>query len=186
MKKIMIALTVVACAAVVNAASFNWKTSATGKVYEAGTTTLLASGTAYLFNAGSVTQASVLSAFAAGTDLATLAYLDSSSISAGAIAAKTTASDYITIDATAGTSVQAFFATIVDDSIFISDVASGTAKDVGVTTISLNAKAASQVAAMDLSSGYSTAGWYTAVPEPTSGLLMLLGMAGLALRRRRA
>lgn len=28
-------------------------------------------------------------------------------------------------------------------------------------------------------------GW-TAVPEPTSGLLMLLGMAGLALRRRRA
>ncbi|MBQ5531427.1 MAG: PEP-CTERM sorting domain-containing protein [Kiritimatiellae bacterium] len=24
------------------------------------------------------------------------------------------------------------------------------------------------------------------VPEPTSGLLMLLGMAGLALRRRRA
>ena len=25
-----------------------------------------------------------------------------------------------------------------------------------------------------------------AVPEPTSGLLMLIGMAGLALRRRRA
>ena len=32
-----------------------------------------------------------------------------------------------------------------------------------------------------------TSGWQTtAVPEPTSGLLMLLGMAGLALRRRRA
>ena len=31
---------------------------------------------------------------------------------------------------------------------------------------------------------YAT-GW-AAVPEPTSGLLMLLGMAGLALRRRRA
>lgn len=27
---------------------------------------------------------------------------------------------------------------------------------------------------------------YTAVPEPTSGLLMLVGLAGLALRRRRA
>lgn len=34
-----------------------------------------------------------------------------------------------------------------------------------------------------LASNVST---WTAVPEPTSGLLMLLGMAGLALRRRRA
>ena len=36
--------------------------------------------------------------------------------------------------------------------------------------------------------GTSTTKTYftTSVPEPTSGLLMLLGMAGLALRRRRA
>jgi len=27
---------------------------------------------------------------------------------------------------------------------------------------------------------------YTAVPEPTSGLLLILGMAGLALKRKRA
>ena len=37
------------------------------------------------------------------------------------------------------------------------------------------------------SSGSDATAWSTAaVPEPTSGLLMLLGMAGLALRRRRA
>ena len=35
------------------------------------------------------------------------------------------------------------------------------------------------------STGTSLGGWQS-VPEPTSGLLMLLGMAGLALRRRRA
>ena len=34
--------------------------------------------------------------------------------------------------------------------------------------------------------GNATAWSTAAVPEPTSGLLMLLGMAGLALRRRRA
>ena len=32
----------------------------------------------------------------------------------------------------------------------------------------------------------TTATQFTAVPEPTSGLLMLVGLAGLALRRRRA
>ena len=32
---------------------------------------------------------------------------------------------------------------------------------------------------------FSGAGWY-AVPEPTSGLLMLVGLAGLALCRKRA
>ena len=38
-----------------------------------------------------------------------------------------------------------------------------------------------------MGSEYLTSGGYTvAVPEPTSGLLMLVGLAGLALRRRRA
>lgn len=41
----------------------------------------------------------------------------------------------------------------------------------------------------DLYSGsyqFATGGNFMAVPEPTSGLLMLVGLAGLALRRRRA
>ena len=43
--------------------------------------------------------------------------------------------------------------------------------------------------ALDWADGYLTSGGYTvtgAVPEPTSGLLLLLGMAGLALKRKRA
>lgn len=52
------------------------------------------------------------------------------------------------------------------------DVVSTTLKTTGSTTLSF-------------STAISNATW-SAVPEPTSGLLMLLGMAGLALRRKRA
>ena len=52
------------------------------------------------------------------------------------------------------------------------DVVSTTLKKTGSTTLSFQ-------------SAISNATW-TAVPEPTSGLLVLLGMAGLALRRKRA
>ncbi len=45
---------------------------------------------------------------------------------------------------------------------------------------------ASNVAFGSLKAATQTAGNWTAVPEPTSGLLMLVGLAGLALRRRRA
>lgn len=46
--------------------------------------------------------------------------------------------------------------------------------------------AAGSTFAMSFPFATTTSGWQTtAVPEPTSGLLMLLGMAGLALRRRR-
>ncbi|MBR3085127.1 MAG: PEP-CTERM sorting domain-containing protein, partial [Kiritimatiellae bacterium] len=43
----------------------------------------------------------------------------------------------------------------------------------------------------DIDTTGTGAGWYmtkaaSPVPEPTSGLLMLLGVAGLALRRKRA
>ena len=38
----------------------------------------------------------------------------------------------------------------------------------------------------NMATATQAAGAWAAVPEPTSGLLMLLGMAGLALKRKRA
>jgi len=51
----------------------------------------------------------------------------------------------------------------------------------------LNQEYSSLDANFSVGGNFSGATWQTAaVPEPTSGLLMLLGVAGLALRRRRA
>ncbi len=187
MKKILIALAAVAVAAGVQAASFSWKTSATGKVYNPGTTELVASATAYLFDASTVSQSSLVSAFAGGTlDLASKTKLSSKEIASGAIASTT-----FTDGTAVGDTLTAYFATIItvdsQDYLFISGTVSGNGVEGKTTQLSFSAKAASQAAALDASSGYTAAGWYTAaVPEPTSGLLMLLGVAGLALRRRRA
>ena len=185
MKKLMIALVAVAVTACAQAASFSWKTSATGKVYNPGTTDLLASATAYLFDSSAVTQSSLVTAFAAGgLDLSSKGSISSKAIASGAIAT-TTFNDSTAV----GGTLTAYFATIVSidskDYLFISDTVSANGMEGKTSQISFNAKAASQLAALDAKSGYSAAGWY-AVPEPTSGLLMLLGMAGLALRRRRA
>ena len=171
-----------------NAASFSWKTTTTGKIYEADSTKLLASATAYLFDAGKVGQAAVLSAFNAGTAISTLAYADSASVSSGVISLKAfdVPTGYAKDDPFAG-----YFAIVVEDSIYIGPTSSVETPATGEKAMTFNAKSSSQAAAFDASKGFSTAGWYAAassggepVPEPTSGLLMLLGMAGLALRRR--
>ena len=191
MKKIMIAVVATAVAVVANAAAVNWQsgtiyvasnaegTTGSGTSYRANTGTRLV--TAYLY---SLTEAQYTAALAMSTE-------DLYNTYKSATATKTQNSTALGVanisqtglaDGSAETPQTAYGLVLyVDtataasydgvDAFVKSYVGSVTWKD--TTGANLTMLASSQ------------ANW-TAVPEPTSGLLMLLGMAGLALRRRRA
>lgn len=190
-KKLMMTMAVAAAAAVVNAAAVSWGAEK-GYLYEAGGANKITSGTAYLmFATSAFDQSALVSAFdgANGDSTATLAAMTGS----GALATGTgTVGSNARIAATESTYAltgdgSAYFVVFNGDKMYISDAMDATYDSLsdsveiafgGMSTSSKNA-------ALNSAGGYSGAGWYAA-PEPTSGLLMLMGFAGLALRRRRA
>ena len=180
MKKLLMALAVISVGTVASAAAFTWKTGTSNQVYLMNTSDRAANMTAYLFSTAAVSQSDVYDTFAAGTSIGTLTSKATATTSAqGAVTGS--------FEADAGDVFTGYFAIVTNvggtDYLYISTEATGTAPATGSATLTFKEKATSQLAAS--TSSYSGAGWY-AVPEPTSGLLMLLGMAGLALKRKRA
>ena len=183
MKKLIVLGLAIATTVMARAAAYDWRTSTTGKAYVAGTTTLL-SGTAYLIDAAVLSQSAAFTSLSGGTAASALTSLSSKSVSSGVIAADSTKVFNWGTDPS-----QALTAYVViqdGDNFFISDTLSKTGDASSTTSMQFNLKSASQKA-LDTTGSYSGAGWYgKAVPEPTSGLLMLVGLGALALRRRRA
>ena len=198
MKKLMMALGVMALAATVQAATFRWymgspvspSDDATGQI---------SSGTLYLF-AGSG-QSDLLSGYVAAiaadstsgiTYLTGAAgYVGSATLSSSTKFASTTvdsasvSSGRVVWSETTSDASRSYYQVLVDgDNIYISDSLTTTVSGTGNTNFSF-ANNESRTTLKQASDGYAGGGWY-AVPEPTSGLLMLLGMAGLALKRKRA
>lgn len=64
--------------------------------------------------------------------------------------------------------------------------AAGLTQSPSATAAQMTFVAGNQATFLNNASNWKSYGASSAVPEPTSGLLMLLGMAGLALRRKRA
>ena len=191
MKKLIVMLAAGVLAVGVNAAQVTWDANK-GYLYDgAETPEKITSGTAYLmlsaYSASSLVTAFVESNYDASkmvSDLQKLdQYLGSGSIGSNARIAggtgTTTATDAIT----------AYFVVFGDQGVYISPTATSQydglaqAHSLAFASISTSSKAFN-----DATGGYSAPGWYgtSDVPEPTSGLLMLIGLAGLALRRKRA
>ena len=189
MKKLMIALAAVAIGFAANAASYSWSAQS-GRLMngtgESGSANYITSGTAYLLFTDVMSQADLVSAFAADASAA------ASTVATKALSSGTIGSDArvgaqsFTADATSDKT--AYFVVFNGDNMYVSMTATAEYMSVGESPIEFDSlTASSRALPTAATAGYSDAGWYAAsVPEPTSGLLMLLGMAGLALRRRRA
>lgn len=191
MRKLLIAAAAVAYAVAAQAATFDW---ATGKAYSITATTIgdgLSAGYYASATSGNAnTMANEITSYAAtwafeitftsdaGTDKVT-----------GTLAATDFGSRAINkLGLSSGLIVQTDPVTPVNYSIVIT----GTLKDGKGVDWTLTSDAISgtwdvpSIGDLTLQTAVP-AGWtVAAVPEPTSGLLMLLGFAGLALRRKRA
>ena len=191
MKKLIIAAAIAAVALVSNASAFNWSNtgvSTTGVIYnyQANSTKLYSSTvsyTAYLICAGDTTQADLLTALRKGDALSDYAIGGNSTttLNSSSKIAKTSDFDY----GSAGNSYNFYFAILdaANDQVLISDVSAGLAQESGTTAVAFSGSKTWSNQAFG-EEAFSSAGWYSTVPEPTSGLLLLLGMAGLALRRK--
>ena len=192
MKKLMIALGTIAMAVAVQAASVSW--TITNVYSPADTTAKVAANSmsAWLFVTANTTDKTT------GIPVTTLsavqAVLDSGDLTGLSTLAATHGANAAAGNITGATGLEGFssgtltaFAVVIDSTDLASAenyflVNGGATKDATFTS----ATGSKSLAFGSQATITQAAGAWTAVPEPTSGLLMLLGMAGLALRRRRA
>lgn len=202
MKKLLIVLGVVALATCTEAATAKWQSSALkapasaeGTKGTSNTTTAKSNG--YLFAIDSTTYASLLATDYATTSeniwkaygkVTSTGKIDATALADAATQTQGTVSmGAITINQTVDDAVGNVYAAVIytysDETLGDFYIANVGVIDVGgASTYSLSGLGTT----FNGPNGSSTIGSWTAVPEPTSGLLMLLGMAGLALKRKRA
>ena len=188
MKKLVMALTAVACAATVQAASIKWNVNSIYGVDSTGVGQTASSsrpkaGQYYVLcmleSAMSLTDAQAALSKGNISDIAAKATFQGTTTGTGAYASTLYDGDWPG-DATVGLYVVILNADTIAGATYAvasADITSYTFTDAAEEkSLSLNMKTTTQ-------------GTWTAIgdaPEPTSGLLVLVGLAGLALRRRRA
>lgn len=186
MKKILIAVAIVCAAVMTQAATANWAISAANIFVGDGTATRY-TGAAFVFNADTLTQSALFDLFNANQTLdltAQSGYLASGSVANGVINATLAANKFGAFEQGSGDH-NFYFVLVNDDKMFLSKTQNVSAS---ATDTAVSITFGSQMTGSKLTTeGFSATGqWAQVVPEPTSGLLLLIGMGALALRRKRA
>lgn len=195
MKKLIVAISAVVAAGIVQAASINWGTGTGVKGVASDTdssfgTANAAAGTLniYVWLVDAATYNSTAVDSIAETYGSKLSTATASATGKSGAAGATAKTDDLAFSTTEVTPYYGLVLVGLDTNkdgtmdYFIANKATSNVNTAGAGTAVANL-------AKNLggTGGSAIAGWTTAsVPEPTSGLLMLLGIAGLALRRRRA
>ena len=200
MKKLIMAAGVAICAASLQAATYNWTWTVSSPATAAydSSSAVVGNTTAYLFfdyatsNDANAGKTALVEALFAGTAIS--GFKDSAAVGSDG----TSASRNVTATGDSAPKYYGFVALLAEDSeggkwVYVSANKNGTGAATGATPLSFSANNTTVYAMSGtaLNSNTSGTGWHqyaagSAIPEPTSGLLMLLGVAGLALRRRRA
>ena len=186
MKKLMFMFGVFALAVSAQAASVKWTCT---NVYAPNATDKM-DGIAYFVNAATLSQGSLASLKSASDFTQALDGMYSWTPTTAGNYGSTASNTALGYSEDGGQEVSAYLlifdtATITDDSKYFTTDAKTFTTFTGTQTASVSfmSQATASRAAGAWSSVVPTGGGEN-VPEPTSGLLMLLGMAGLALRRK--
>ena len=177
MKKIITGIAIAICAIVANAASVQWDMDYS---YTPGTTYYAENYLVYFFDDGVTSRDAVVASIASGNTTFVSSALGTAQLTdSEGYASEMNVGNYGN-----GVDVTGYLVIFNADTLANATQAYVTQAETGTTTA---IGGAAYLGFGDQIGTQTAANWTTvAAPEPTSGLLLLLGVAGLALKRKRA